>query len=184
MHLLLDRNCLSQKLMRYSILGLVVACLSCPSISTGRQAQPRDARRSQLLRELKKCETPGLPYDCDEMSVVNVAQLYEQGDTSVLPKLMDVAPHSDGALSAGLGSFFGDLLCHKPLTFLRAVSKRPRSEQDNLLFLAVAGDGGGMGCRGLDGVRHKLKTVARNRSDRLANLARRCLAQMNKHNQN
>lgn len=154
--------------------------LLCLSSAVAQQEKSRATYRYQLLKELEKCVNPGP--QCDEDSVSKVAQLYEQGDKSVLPKLMDVAPKSDGALAEALGDFFSELLCHRPRTFLRAVAKRPPSEQDNLLILAAAADGSGMGCRRLDVLRHRLKAISRNRNDRLASLAQRCLAQVNKYN--
>jgi hypothetical protein len=95
---------------------------------------------------------------------------------------MDVAPKSDGALAEGLGDFFSNLLCHNPRTFLQSVSKRPRSEQDKLLFLAATADGSGMGCQKLGALRQKLKSMALNRKDQLSKLAERCLAEVNKYN--
>jgi len=120
--------------------------------------------------------------ECDETSVDRVARLYERGDTGVLPKLMDVAPRSDGAPSEALGDFFSRLLCRKPKTYLRAVATRPRRERDNLLFLAAAADGGGMGCRDLAGLRRRLGRISLDRNDKLAGLAKSCLEQVNKHN--
>jgi hypothetical protein len=161
------------------LLGLLLLC------SPAAEAQRADTyakTRARLLRELKKCEDPGPPYDCDEMSVYRVARLYERGDRSVLPKLMDVAPRSDGALAEGLGEFFSDLLCRRPETYLRAVTTRPRREHDKLLLLAAAADGGGMGCRDMAGLRRRLNGLSRGRNRRLAALAVKSLEQVNKHN--
>ena len=144
--------------------------------------EPNTKNRSQLLSELKKCENPGQPDTCDVLTVYRVANLYERGDTSVLQKLMAVAPNSRGVLSVALGDVFTDLLCRKPRSFLRAVAKRPRSEQDKLLFLAVAGDGSGMGCEELDSLRKRLRVMARSRNDGLSGLAARCLVQVDKYN--
>ncbi|MDQ3744988.1 MAG: hypothetical protein M3444_11455 [Acidobacteriota bacterium] len=168
--------------MRLTVLFAAVLSLLCLSNSAAQRRSPSAAGRAQLLRELRKCVHPEKP-GCSEDSVDRVAELYKQGDTGVLPKLMDVAPRSDGALSESLGVFFSDLLCHKPRTFLRAVATRPRSEHDRLLNLAATADGGGMGChRGMARLRRRLKEISRNRNDRLAGLAKRCLAQVNEHN--
>ncbi len=140
------------------------------------------SKRNQLLKELKKCVHPRLASGCDEGAIYRVAELYHHGDVRVLPKLMDVAPNSDGALSEGLGEFLSELLCHQPETFLRAVISRPQTEQRNLLFLAAAADGSGMGCRQMNTLRRKLKVLARNKKHPLKNVARRCLVQVNKNN--
>jgi hypothetical protein len=168
--------------MRPAGLVLIALFLSCLSASAAQHRGPLAARRAELLRELRKCVYPHKP-GCSEDSVDRVAGLYKQGDTGVLPKLMDVAPHSDGALAESLGVFFSDLLCHQPRTFLRAVATRPRSEQDDLLTMAAVADGGGMGCfKGMAALRRRLKEMSRNRNDRLAGLAKTCLAQINEHN--
>jgi hypothetical protein len=140
------------------------------------------SKRNQLLKELKKCVHPELASGCDEGAIYNVAELYHQGDVSVLPNLMDVAPNSDGALSEGLGEFLSELLCHKPETFLRAVIGRPQLEQGRLLYLAVSADGSGMGCQQIKTLRHKLKILAQSKKHPLKNIARRCLVGVNKHN--
>jgi hypothetical protein len=163
---------------------LLLTCLLLPCfLSAAAQRAPRPAAtRARLLRELKKCEDPGPPYDCDEMSVFRVADLYRRGDTGVLPGLMDVAPKSDGALSEALGDFFSGLLCRGPETFLRAVATRPRREHDKLLHLAAAGDGSGMGCPNMAGLRRRLGGLSRSRNPRLAALALKSLGRVNKHN--
>lgn len=171
-----------KRTMKYGSLILIVfSLLSVPTV-TAQQGTLRVAKRSQLLKELKKCVSPRQASGCDEMSVARVAELYKRGDTAVLRNLMDVAPHSDGALSESLGEFFSELLCHKPETFLRAVATRPRSEQDHLLFLAATADGSGMGCKNMSSLRQRLKAISQKQNNRLANLARRCLAQVNKYN--
>jgi hypothetical protein len=137
--------------------------------------------RDQLLKELRKCTSPR-SRECDEMAVYRAAELYKQGDQSILQNLMDTAPHSDGALSEALGEVFSDLLCDKPVTFLKAVARRQQSVQSNLLFLAAAGDGSGMGCTSIESLRNKLKAISRRRNDPIANLAKRCLVQVNKYN--
>lgn len=168
--------------MRFTVLFAAVLSLLCLSNAAALHRGPRAARRAELLGELRKCVYPHKP-GCSEDSVDRVAELYKQGDTGVLPKLMDVAPHSDGALAESLGVFFSDLLCHQPRTFLRAVATRPRSEQGDLLTMAAVADGGGMGCfKGMAALRRGLREISRNRNDRLAGLARRCLAQINEHN--
>lgn len=147
-------------------------------------AQPRKApaaKRAQLLKELKKCAAPQQS-DCDEMSLYKAADLYKQGDINMLSVIMDVAPHSDGALSEALGEFFSGLLCQHTETFLHAVANRPAREHGHLLMLAASADGGGMGCQRMKALRKKLKTLAQNKKQRLANIARRCLAEVNKHN--
>jgi hypothetical protein len=163
---------------------LLPACLLLLFTPTAdaQRAETYAARRARLLGELKRCEDPGPPYDCDDTSVDRVGDLYKRGDASVLPKLMDVAPKSDGALSEALGSFFSDLLCGRPETFLRAVAARPRREHDNLLFLAAAADGGGMGCRNMAGLRRRLNGLSRSRNRRLAAVALKSLEQVNKYN--
>lgn len=167
--------------MRRALLLTCLLLLFTPTADAQR-AETYAAKRARLLRELKKCEDPGPPYDCDEASVYRVGELYRRGDASVLPKLMDVAPHSDGALSEGLGEFFSGLLCRRPETFLRAVATRPRREHDNLLLLAAAGDGSGMNCRNIAGLRRRLNELSRSRNRRLAALAVKSLGQVNKHN--
>jgi hypothetical protein len=116
------------------------------------------------------------------MSVYRVFQLYRRGDKSVLNNLMDVAPHSDGALAEALGDTFGEILCAKPRTFLSAVAKRPRKEHDTILFLATAGDGSGMGCRQIPALRRRLNSISMRRGDLLSSLARECLIQLDKNN--
>ena len=148
-------------------------------------AQPKavcTASRATLLGELKKCAPPRPANHCDESSVYRVAELYQRGDVSVLARLMDVAPHSDGALSEALGDFFSQLLCNKPETFLRAVATRPVTEHANLLLLAAVADGGGMGCGKLTALRRRLKAIAQRPNDHLALLAKVCLTQVNQHN--
>ena len=167
--------------MRRAVLIAAGLALLCLQAAAAQYRNPRAARRAQLLSELRKCVYPHKP-GCSEDYVDRVAELYKRGDKSVLPKLMDVAPHSDGALSESLGVFFSDLLCRQPRTFLQAVATRPRSEQDNLLFLAAAADGSGMGCRDMAGLHRRLKEISRNRNGRLPGLAGRCLAQVNEHN--
>ncbi|MDT7541033.1 MAG: hypothetical protein QOE33_937 [Acidobacteriota bacterium] len=168
--------------MRHRSLILIALCVLSVSTVEAKPRTSRVSRRSQLLEELKKCVSPRPQNQCDEMSVDEVAELYKQGDKNVMTNLMDVAPHSDGALSESLGVFFGELICEKPRTFLAAVARRPRSERENLLFLASAGDGSGMPCRHLPVLRRRLKNISTNRSDKLSSLARECLVQVNKNN--
>ena len=167
--------------MRRVLLLTCLLLLFTPTADAQR-AETYAAKRARLLRELKKCEAPRPPSGCDEMSVYRVADLYKRGDTSVLPRLMDVAPRSDGALSEALGDFFSELLCREPETFLRAVATRPRREHDNLLFQAAVADGGGMGCRNMAGLRRRLNALSRSRNRRLAALAAKSLGQVNEHN--
>ncbi len=154
--------------------------LAAPTWAQQRSTHP--TKRAQLLAELHKCVHPGPPYDCDETSVYKVARLYQQGDKSVLPKLMDVAPHSDGAISEALGDFFSDLLCTQPKTFLQAVATRPQAQQDKLILLTAAADGSGMGCKNLALLRQRLLTLSRQKNEPLAKLAKRCLAFVNEQN--
>jgi hypothetical protein len=79
--------------------------------------------RDQLLKELRKCTAPSSS-ECDEMAVNKAEKLYKQGDQSILQILMDIAPNSDGALSEALGEVFSNILCDKPMTFLKEVSRR------------------------------------------------------------
>jgi hypothetical protein len=169
--------------MKFRSVMLAALALLCFPTAQAKQATSREPSRGRLLRELRKCLYPARPpYQCDEMSVDGVARLYERGDRSVLTKLMDVARNADGALAEALGDFFSGLLCDKTETFLNAVARRPRSEQDTLLFLASSGDGGGMGCRRMGILRRRLKLISQRRNGRLAGVARRCLAQVDDNN--
>ncbi len=137
--------------------------------------------RDKLLKELHKC-IPPRSSECDEDVIFEAAKLYKRGDQSILQILMDIATHSDGALSEALGEIFSNLLCDEPMTFLKAVARRQQSEQSNLLFLAADGGGGGMGCESIASLRKKLKAISERRNDPLANLAKSCLMQVDKYN--
>ena len=164
---------------RLILLGIYLF-LTAPTWAQQQSIHP--TKRARLLAELRRCVHPGPPYKCDETSVYKVARLYQQGDKSVLPKLMDVTPRSDGALSEALGDFFNELLCDQPKTFLQAVARRPRAQQDKLLLLAAAADGSGMGGRKLASLRQRLAPLARQPNASLATLAKRCLVFVNQQN--
>ena len=138
-------------------------------------------KRSEILRELKRCRQPWNG-DCHEEAVDDAAALYKKGDKALLPRLLDVAPNSDGALAEAIGEFLSELLCDHPITFLRALASRRRSEWKNLSFHAATADGSGMGCRNMDSLRRTLRAISRRRNDRLAVPAAICLLNVNKYN--
>ena len=166
--------------MKYIILLVSFLLLLNLSVTQAQQKNVRHGNRDQLLKELRKCVKPDP--DCREESIDSVAKLYNRGDASVLPKLLDVAPKSDDAFAEAIGDFLSQLLCHKPRTFLQAVAIRPKREQSNLLMLAAAADGGGMGCMHMSALRKTLREISKDKTDRLAMLAARCLNQVNKYN--
>jgi hypothetical protein len=137
--------------------------------------------RSEALRKLKEC-AKRLDHDgCSEDTAQYVIGFYERGDHTVLQPLFTSGLTSDGALSEMLGTFFGELLWKDPVSFLHALSTRPRREQPKLSFLAGSTDGSGMPSDWLTDVRRSLRKISSARVP-LSSVARICLREVNRAN--
>src|SRR5215471_11757396 len=102
------------------------------------------ANRATALRTLKGCATRPITLGCSEDTAGYLIGLYDHGDHSLLPPLLNAGLHSDGALSEILGDFYSNVLSNKPRAFLSAVRSRPVNQQRHLCWLAGDTDGGGM----------------------------------------
>lgn len=135
--------------------------------------------RARALKGLKGCAKRPRDIDCNEMSADFLIDLYlrGRGDARVLKALLDAQPHSDGALSESLGTFYAQMLEKRPRVFLRAIAGRPSKERRGLCSLAGGTDGGGMSDAMLRSVRANLRRISRERGTRLAPVARACWAE-------
>jgi hypothetical protein len=144
-------------------------------------AQTR-AKRAAALRTLKGCSTRPITLGCNEDTAGYLIGLYEQGDHSLLPPLLNAGLRSDGALSEILGDFYSNVLSRSPRAFLSAVNSRPRTQQRHLCWMAGSTDGSGMGTETLRHVRHSLRVISSRRNDSLSSVARICLANVTRAN--
>jgi hypothetical protein len=140
--------------------------------------------RARALKGLRSCAKNRLGAGCSDYSADFLINRYFRGrdDLEVLKVLLDTWPYGDGALSEGLGTFYGDMLEKRPLVFLRAVAVRPAKERHDLCEAAGRGDGGGMSEKELSAVKTNLGRVARGRDARLAKAARACWATVSEAN--
>ncbi len=90
---------------------------------------------------LRGCSRSLSSEGCNEGTAEYLIGLYKRGDKSLLMPLLDAGLVSDGALSASLGVFYGELLSEEPRTLLKALASRPRKEQRRLAWHAGKMDG-------------------------------------------
>jgi hypothetical protein len=109
--------------------------------------------------------------------------LYHQGDKTALDLLLDGGLKADGALAEEMGVFYGEVLSAKPVEFLSHLGKRPRNEQEQLCFLAVAADGSGNPEPWEINVKASLNKQRSGANENLRQTAQVCLDQLEKfHN--
>ncbi len=132
--------------------------------------------RRKLVTRLQGCTHRPLTQGCDEDTAGYVIDLFDRGDRTLLPPLIDIGRHSDGALAEEMGPFYGETLWKQPRLFLLELARLAPNGQREICWLAATGDGSGMSSEkmGLD-IRHKLRGFSRGRGDRLASVARECL---------
>jgi hypothetical protein len=119
---------------------------------------------------------------CDEDASEYLIGLFKRGDKALLGPLIDAGLVSDGALSASLGVFYGDLLWKEPRTFLKALASRSKEDQRQLASLAGAMDGSGMPREMLAKVRATLRKMGAQKRNRLSPVARLSLSEVNRAN--
>ena len=146
------------------------------------QAKGQSLNRKKALAMLKGCSRSLSSEGCNEDTAQYLIGLYQSGDNSLLVPLLDAGLVSDGALSASLGVFYGELLSKEPHTFLKAIASRPRKEQRQLAWLAGAMDGSGMPKEMLREVRVELSRIGAQRRNLLSSVARLSLAEVNRAN--
>ena len=171
--------------MKKRILILATALL-LSIISFPTHAQPQSTgqslSRKKALAMLKGCSRSLSSEGCDENTAEYLIGLYKRGDKSLLEPLLDAGLISDGALSASLGVFYGELLLKKPRTFLKALGHRPRKEQRQLAWHAGAMDGSGMPKEMMRQVRAELSKIGAQRRSRLSSVARLSLSEVDRAN--
>lgn len=163
------------------ILALLLA--AAPALFALPAAQEEDIStvkmtRARALRGLRSCAKRPRGAGCSDYSSDFLINRYfrMRDDLEVLKVLLDTEPYGDGALSEGLGTFYGEMLEKRPRVFLRAIAGRPAKERRAVCDAAGRADGGGMSEKGLRSVRANLGRVARGRDARLARVARACWA--------
>jgi len=139
------------------------------------------ASRSEALRILKGCSTRPVTLNCSEDTAEYLVNLYNLGDHSLLPPLLDAGLHSDAAMSELLGTFYSDVLVLRPRSFLSSLQSRPRKQQSYLCSMAGYTDGGGLERSQFRKVKNSLHTLSR-RKDYLARVAGVCLSEINRAN--
>lgn len=132
--------------------------------------------RRKLVTTLQGCtHRPVIP-GCDEDTAGYVIDLFDRGDRTLLPLLIDIGPHSDGALAEEMGPFYGETLWKQPRLFLLALARLAPKGQREVCWLAATGDGSGMSSEKMEhDIRHNLRRFSEGRGDRLASVARKCL---------
>lgn len=171
--------------MKRGILTLTInllIALAPPPANAQNMGGAQTLNRDKALAMLRGCSRSLYSEGCDEGTAEYLIGLYQRGDTALLGPLLDAGLVSDGALSASLGVFFGELLSEEPRTFLRALASRPRREQRRLARLAGGMDGGGMPEEMLRRVRAELSRIGARRRDRLSAVARLSLSEVNRAN--
>ncbi|MEW6125705.1 MAG: hypothetical protein AB1757_01470 [Acidobacteriota bacterium] len=141
--------------------------------------------QKKIVSLLQSCSREGInrigSIQC-EMATDYGIRLFEKGDDSLLNPLLDMGLVSDGDLAEMLGSFYADILQHQPEKFLLALQTRKPKEQRELAWLAGAEDGSGMPPETLSEVMISLERISEQKSNRLADTARRCLKEIEKVN--
>lgn len=136
------------------------------------------ANRQRVLAALRRCVRKEL-FSLDCGSIVDyAAALLRLGDQTFLEPLLDIAPNSDGDMAEEVFSTLGEVLQRNPRLFLQALARRPEGQQRKLASQAGTMDGGGMDDDMLRDVRKKLRRLAARPGDPLAQVARRCLIQV------
>ena len=159
-----------------AVLLSAAAALSFAGSANAQNNAAEKMTRSRALSRLKGCSRPRHADLCDEDDADFLIRLFWRGDTSLLKPLLDAGPYSDAALAEILGTFYEKVLEQHTRLFLRGLAPRPKQEQYELALAAGFTDGGGMSPKMLHEVRRNLRRVAAKRHDRLAPVARRCLA--------
>lgn len=98
--------------------------------------------RNHLINALRSCTTR--QSDCDEDTANLLIGIYFAGHRDVLAPLLLVGHHSDGALSALLGTFYARALLSAPAAFIGTLQHFSIASQTAVCSLAGGGDGGGM----------------------------------------
>jgi hypothetical protein len=171
--------------MKKGILTLTINLLLTLAFSPANAQNLRAGQslnREKALAMLKGCSRSLNSEGCNEDTAEYLIGLHKRGDKALLEPLLDAGLVSDGALSASLGAFFGELLSKEPRTFLRVLSSRPRKEQRRLAWLAGAMDGSGMPKEMLREVRAKLSKIGAQRRNRLSSVARLSLSEVSRAN--
>jgi len=171
--------------MKKGILTLTISLLLALSFFPANAQNLRAGQflnREKALAMLKGCSRSLKSAGCNEDTAEYLIGLYQRGDKTLLEPLLDAGLVSDGALSASVGVFFGELLSKEPRTFLMALSSRPRKEQRQLAWLAGAMDGSGMPKEMLRQVRGKLSKIGGQRRNRLSFVAKLSLSEVNRAN--
>ena len=139
---------------------------------------PSPAHKKQLLSAIS---TGQQQFDIrfDETVLAEAMSWYDRGDIEVLPFILDAGKHSDGAASELLGAFLFEKTIKQPATFLRAVSRRPVSDQKRLAELAVSGDGSGQPSEDVEKFKASLNQLAQSPDKAISQSARLWLAEVN-----
>lgn len=138
--------------------------------------------RKSALAKLRGCTRSLSSEGCNEDTAEYLIGLYKRGDKALLSPLLDAGLVSDGALSESLGSFYGELLWKEPRELLRALNLRPQKAQHKLAWLAATMDGSGMPKEMLIEARSRLRKIAGQRHSSLAGVAKLCLVELDKAN--
>jgi hypothetical protein len=127
-----------------------------------------ERNREELLRVWRGCVAPHPETGCDDDTMELIVWLYEQGHKEFLRPLLAGGPHSGGALSEGLGTFYSEQLERNPRDFVSALGAFSPREQSDICELAGGTDGGGMGPKTERKVLANLKAIGGELADRCA----------------
>lgn len=133
--------------------------------------------RKRVVEALQRCLLRSVKIDCDnENTAAYIIELFERGDPGLLRPLIDAGPISDGALTAMLGPFYGEVFQKNSVLMLQTLAKLSKKDQRRIGFLAATGDGSGLGSnKMIRGIQMNLGRYARETDDPLSSTARTCL---------
>lgn len=133
--------------------------------------------RKRVVDALQGCIQRSVKIDCDnENTAAYMIELFERGDTGLLRPLIDAGPTSDGALTAMLGPFYGEVFQKHPVLMLQTLAKLSKKDQQRIGFLSATGDGSGLGSnKMIRGIKMNLGRYAKETDNPLSPIARTCL---------